>query len=230
MIRVIAIIAAVLALSFLAMAQAPAPEHTAGWGLNNVTFALPEQEGNFSSGELLWFPTGNATGHFNVAGTPTPVVWPQLAIEVWVELECAFSWDQTEYDVHLVSFYQPFDLCFTGHSSCNSPVQFFMTNLNGVDLFNLPLQGDVPDGDVDFPAHIPITWTYSTAYIPSSPLIPTVGFPVALCDQTFQICAHLTPVYHQLDGYYAWTATPDAPTGIELAFGYNDDYFPIPPQ
>lgn len=191
-----------------AVGQRPVgPTPTAGWGQdmgNWIQYADP-----WASGHLIYDP--NFTGGDGWMTAPgTPVVWPALDIEMWIEMECILTWDRTWAKIHRFSDYAPFHLYFNGTSACNNGQYIITTPPTALgDLEWLPFVVDMfgrtgPTYGTD----IPLTWEASVdggAYAPMLDLGDPPGskyFLVDACDHYFTVRILVGVVYHQEDGYY----------------------------
>jgi hypothetical protein len=185
------------------------PTPPAGWGRDCtqwMTYTDP-----WDSGELCYDPNmgGGGDGWIDCA-TNAQVIWPDLHIEMWIEMECVFWWEETHVQIHRASDYSDFVIYLDGGSACNNG-QYIITTpptaLGSLDY--LPFIEDMfgrtgPSHGTD----IPLTWEVSInggAYEPMQDLADPPGskyFLVDLCDNYWRVKITGDVVYHQEDGYY----------------------------
>jgi len=184
--------------------QGPIP--LAGWGhdcTNWITYSDP-----WTSGEMCYDPNYSGGDGWMLCSTDSAVVWPGLDIELWIEMECAFTWDHTHAQIHRASLYDDIYLSFNGTSACNNG-QWIITNPPaGGDLDSLRFVDDVLGLGPTRGTAIPLTWEYSldgAGYLPMIPDGENFMFSVPLCDHYFTIRVRLDVDYHQEDGYYLLT-------------------------
>jgi hypothetical protein len=184
--------------------QGPIPP--GGWGQDCSEWTSYLNPWN--SGEMVYDPLAGSGGDGWVYCDGSPVTWPPLFIEMWIEMECVIHWDETAAQVHLASYYDDFYLYFCGGSACNHGQYIITTPPVGGDLDFLPFQSVVAGNeDPSFHTDIPLTWDYSldggATYQPMT--ADTDGskyFIVPACDQEWCIRVLVDLIYHQGDGYY----------------------------
>jgi hypothetical protein len=201
------VFAAVLLVAAAVYADPPVgPIPPGGWGkdcTNWISYSDP-----WASGEMCYDPILGAGGDgWRSCTTGQRVVWPGLDIEMWIEMECAFTWDATHVKIHRASNYDPFTVTFCGTSACNNG-QYIITTPPAAlgSLATLPFVQDMFGRTTG--TGIPLTWQYSldgSPYAPMTDLSAPPGskyFLVDACDHSFCIRVVGTMAYHQGDGYY----------------------------
>jgi hypothetical protein len=185
---------------------APGNQAFAGWGrdcTNWMSYSDP-----WASGEMCYDPLGGSGGEgWRLCSTGGPVVWPGLDIELWIEMECAFTWNATHVQIHRASNYDNFVVTFSGTSACNQAQYIITTPPTAVgSLATLPFMQDMFGHTAG--TGIPLTWEYSrdgSPWAPMSDLTDPPGskyFLVGPCDHSFCIKVVGDIAYHQADGYY----------------------------
>lgn len=210
----------VAVLTLVALAQAvPIPQEGSvplpprgGWGMeceDYVTMSNPWQ-----SGEAIYNPLigSGGLGFVLCPNCTEGIAWPALDIELWIEMECNFTWDNTSADIHLASYYDDVCLYFNGTSACNNGQYIIVNPPPGQSLDVLPFVADMfgrtgPDYGTD----IPVAWEASVDGGPYTVMQNLTGadagskyFLVPKCNHFYTIKACLDIVYHQEDGYYTW--------------------------
>jgi hypothetical protein len=187
----------------------PPPGPTGHWGHdcgNWVNYTDP-----WASGWICYDPAaGSGGGGWLNCSDGTHVTWPGLDIQLWVEMECALTWDRTKAQIHRYNNFDDFCLTFDGTSSCNNGQYIITTAAPGAPTNALDFMWFKGDMFGDSPPrtgpNIPAAWTYtmdgSGAYYPMTNDGNDKYFLVDACDHYFTIAVCLDMVYHQPDGYY----------------------------
>lgn len=188
-----------LALTAVAVPPPEAFHWPDGWGTcsNEIIYEEP-----WESPELIWDFEGNQW--VNCDGDAY-TEWPDLIIELWVEMECIFEWDETEVDIHRTSNYDDFCVSFDGNSRCNSPVRIYVVP-NGADLGHLTFWGDGFGNFTNSAYNIPLSWAVRVDGDGWFDLIPDPGFAFCIdrCNHYWELRCCLDMAYHQPDGFYAF--------------------------
>lgn len=170
-----------------------------GWGYDCTEWIYYDPATGWDSGLLIW------NGQYYISGC-NPVQWPNIGIELLVELEVVVVYDWTNVDIHLASFYDPFYIELTGYIAANCDTQMRLNPLPGYSMEELKfVPGSGFYGNLADP--IPVTeWEirkgadpnyYPMGYSGGS---RTASFPVY---QTyFWVRITVDPIYHQGDGEY----------------------------
>lgn len=177
-----------------------------GWGTDCTDWIRYSDP--WCSGEMLYGSPGAGAGAWQSCQTGAPIAWPGLSIDLWVEMECALTWDATHAQVHRASDYADLVITFCGTSRCNNGQCVVATPPAAVgSLEHLPFVEDMFGRTTGGP-DIPLNWDYNLdggAYEPMSDLADPSGskyFTVGACDHTFCIRVTGDLRYHQEDGYY----------------------------
>jgi hypothetical protein len=200
----------VMALGAQAQVGHQGPIPPAGWGhdcTNWITYSNP-----WGPIEMCYTLGGVGGAGWRNCADGNLITWPGLDIEMWIEMECVFTWSAQHVGIHRTSNYDPFELVFTGTSACNNGVAIITTpptggNLNAL-LFTSDLLGHVRGGGGLYSDDIPLLWTYSLDGSGWAPMTPnndppnSIYFNVPSCNHYFAIRAVGTPLFHQADGYY----------------------------
>jgi hypothetical protein len=161
----------------------------------------------WSSGEIIYDPLGAGGGAAWLVcpGCTEYVTWPPLDIELWIEMECVLTWDETQVDIHRASDYEDFYLYFDGTSACNNGQYIITTPPSGGSLDVLPFVEDIFGRTTGYGTDIPLTWEVSVDGGAWTALTDDEGdkyFLVDACDHSFRIRVLVDMAYHQEDGYY----------------------------
>lgn len=177
-----------------------------GWGRDCTDWI--QYSDPWCSNEMLYDPLGGGGGRWWSCGTGGPAARPNLSIELWVEMECALTWEATHAQIHGASSYDDFVLTFCGTSRCNNGQYIITTPPTALgSLAYLPFVQDM-FGRTTGGTNIPLTWEYSmdgASYAPMIDLADPTGskcFLVSACDHFFCIKVTGDLKYHQEDGYY----------------------------
>ncbi len=174
------------------------PTPVAGWGndcTNWITYSDP-----FNSGPLCYDPlAGGGGAGWMTCPSGDPVVWPPLDIELWIEMECTFYWDETHVQIHRYADYSDFVVYLDGGSSCNNG-QYIITTppTDPGTLDYLPFVQDMfGRTGASYGTNIPLTWEASLNGGPYEPMIdlpddPEPGvtskyFLVPLCENYWRV-------------------------------------------
>ena len=184
-----------------------------GWGTdctNWIAYSDP-----WVSQPLCYNPTlgGGGDGWVDCS-TGEQVIWPDLNIELWIEMACTFYWDETHVQIHRYDNYNDFVIYLDGGSSCNNG-QYIITTpptaLGSLDYMPF-IQDMFNRTGPSFGTDIPLTWEASLnggAFAPMidlpdnpEPGITSKYFLVDLCDNYWRVKITGDIAYHQEDGYY----------------------------
>jgi len=214
----IASIMAICLVAFAAYALPPADYPPAlGWGRDCsdwTVYSIP-----MPLVEAIYDPLGLGSGHgFHLCpGCTQEIPWPALDVQMWIEMECTFSFDETAADIHLASYYDDFCVDFRGHMNCNSGQWIIVNHPPGQSLDAIPFVEDIfgringEDGR-QYGTAIGTSWHYILDG--SGPWSMTPGEGTDLGDYMFlieepcagnftiELCFDMNP--HQADGYYTW--------------------------
>lgn len=202
------ILVGIAAVGLYACVAAAAHPWTA-WGQDCTNWIEYDASTAWASAELCYDPNlGPGGAGWRDCETLDAVVWPGLDIELWVEMECLFTWNHTNVDIHRMSDYDPFYLYFHGTSACNNGQWVITTPPTALGTLEyLPFVADIfgrtgPTYGTD----IPLEWDYRVDYGAWAPMDDGADgakqFLVDLCDHSFDIRVRVGQVYHQEDGYY----------------------------
>jgi hypothetical protein len=177
-----------------------------GWGKDCTSWISYSDP--WAGGEMCYDPLGGAGGEgWRLCSAGGPVTWPGLDIELWIEMECAFTWGGTHVQIHRASDYDDLVVTFCGTSACNNSQYIITTPPTAVgSLATLPFVRDMFGRTTG--TGIPLTWEYSrdgSPWAPMSDLADPPGskyFLVSPCDHSFCIKVVGDVAYHQGDGYY----------------------------
>ncbi|MBE9505426.1 MAG: hypothetical protein IMY84_01305 [Chloroflexi bacterium] len=190
------------------------PTPPSGWGhdcTNWITYSDP-----WVSNPLIyeWPSAGGGDGWLDCT-TGVQVVWPDLNIEMWIEMECTFYWDETHVQIHRYADYSDVVMYLDGGSSCNNGQYIITTPPTALGTLDfLPFVVDMfgRDKTASGATDIPLTWEASLnggAYAPMidlpdnpDPGITSKYFLVPLCDNYWRVRITGDLAYHQSDGYY----------------------------
>ncbi len=183
-----------------------------GWGRDCTQWM--EYSDPWESAQLCYDPLmgGGGDGWIDCE-TDEQVIWPDLDIELWIEMECVFHWDATHIQIHRAADYSNFTILLPGGSCCNNG-QYIITTppFTQPDLDFLHFQEDMfgrtgPDYGTD----IPLTWEYSLNGQPWELMGDLVDDPPGYTSKYFLVplsCNNWVVriigdiVFHQEDGYY----------------------------
>jgi hypothetical protein len=211
----------------VAFATAPVPPGTGvsgylpGWGHDPTdweVYSVPWASGWLiydplqGAQQLGWNKAGLTQGNPYAPQLVQLTNWPGMDIELWIEMEAMFTWDNTEVNIHRAGNYNDIYVQFNGTCSSNNGQYIITTPVTGGNLDYLPFVEDMwgrtgPTHGVD----IPITWQYSLDGAAWAPMLPNCTppnswmFVCPACDHYFSIRAVLDVTYHQGDGYYHLT-------------------------
>lgn len=171
------------------------------WGTDCLDWEWYDGPDAYNSGELIYNP---GAGEYIDCATQAPVVWPQLYIDYFLELETIVTFDWTQVQVHRASNYEDVILHLYGTISSNQG-NYIIIEGTGLDVME---HIEAVVGGTG--AGLPVTWEYSLdSYGPWSPMtLGTTGyyFIVPDCDHYFWIRITIDVEYHQAAGYYALEA------------------------
>lgn len=153
--------------------------------------------------EMIWDP---ALEQYMICGT-TPVDFPQITLDLFVELETVLALDYTWCQAHRASDYDWFWYEIHGTIASNNPNKIMINSVPGHSLNFLDHLETVVCTNLEDP--IPITWWYKN--LEPDPWAPMLLDPCApfgwyfekdLCDHDFWIGVQVEMAYHQPDGAY----------------------------
>lgn len=183
------------------------PTPPGGWGTdctNWITYSNP-----WVSNPLCYDPLLGAGGEgWRDCVTGNQVIWPDLDIELWVEMACTFYWDETHVQIHRYDNYNDVVIYLDGGSSCNNGQYIITTPPTALGTLDyLPFVDDVLGRGPTFGTNIPLTWDVNildgAGYV--AMVDGTAGakqFVVPLSCQDYVIRVTGDIAFHQEDGYY----------------------------
>jgi len=189
------------------------------WGKDCTTWE--SYQGTYES-LVIWDPE---LGDYRICTEPLAVNWPELTIDVYIELSSRVHWNPLNYilhkfETHLGNTNDNRTVTFGGWIKSNEKSCVQLLNSGDYDLFKLTKKY------TQFNNHnlnslgytdIPITWqcrwgngtdvVESTAWTDIPNGGPIMISPIPPCDHWFQFRASFTLPYHVDDGWYAWEGT-----------------------
>jgi hypothetical protein len=175
-----------------------------GWGHDCGNWIT--QSDPWASGWICYDPIlGSGGDGWRYCSNGQPVAWPGLDIQLWVEMECALTWDYTKAQIHRFNDFNDFCLDFHGTSSCNNGQWIITTAPPGGRLDQMAFIDDVLGRGPTYGTPIPASWVYSvdgSGWAPPVQEDNDLMFEVGACDHAFAIRICFDMDYHQEDGYY----------------------------